>query len=328
MIKIIFQNVGQGDSIIIEWEIKEEKFIGIIDCNIYNDKNPVLEYLQQNQIFQIEFILLSHLHYDHFSGMADVFEHCIKNKIRTKYFFHTNASFLGEIYNRIFTSQKLQKGVLSFVKKFESYDKFIDEIIQVNCHLKEFNLTDNIKMKFLAPKGRIYEIMSKQLARKINKITTSNLDINKIATITCIQNDKESILLTSDAALASFHKISDRIDRELVTVQVPHHGSFKNIYPKFWYSIRKQKQCPSVLSVGNEPKDKLPDIKSVEFFHINDFDVQSTNCVYGINDFFKVKTTQISPKSICLDNFSRLRKSDNNDINDKFNGDKIFNFNW
>ena len=327
MITVNFKNVGQGDSIIIEWENKGKKSIGIIDCKVYNEKNPILEYLQQNLILEIEFILLSHLHYDHFSGMADIFEFCINRKIKTKYFFHTNAPFIGEIYNRIFTSQKLQRGIKRFIEYYELFDKLVGDKIQVTCHLRDYKLTDNIILKFIAPKGRTYDIMSKQLSRKVNKISTSKLDINKIATITCIQNNKDCILLTSDATLGSYKKIDKKIERNVVLSQVPHHGSYYNIYPRFWTSIKRDESCPAVFSVGYEPKDKLPDKSTVEFFHNNKFDIHSTNSVYGISEFFKIKSIiSESLKSLCLNNFSVLRNVNYYDesIIDKYNGDKKF----
>jgi competence protein ComEC len=92
MLRIRFLNVGQGDSIILEWQdITDLSWkIGIIDCNLYLNANPTLSYLIQNNYKEIEFILLSHPHSDHFSGMKALLLHCEKNQISIKYFFHTS----------------------------------------------------------------------------------------------------------------------------------------------------------------------------------------------------------------------------------------------
>lgn len=86
---INFKNVGQGDSIILEWENNGEKKCGIIDCNRYNGGNPVLLHLQKMQIKEIVFIFLSHPHEDHFSGMLELLEYCETQQIQILRFAHT-----------------------------------------------------------------------------------------------------------------------------------------------------------------------------------------------------------------------------------------------
>ena len=123
--------VGQGDSIIIEWINNNQKHFGIIDCNLFQNSNPILNHLEQYSIKEIDFIILSHFHYDHFSGMADIFEYCIENNIIVKSFYHTIITELGQVYNRIFISQKLQRGVKRFVDTYENFDRFVKDKIHV-----------------------------------------------------------------------------------------------------------------------------------------------------------------------------------------------------
>lgn len=67
MINVEFFNVDQGDTIILEWEYDKKKLIGIIDANINKaNNNPLLSFLQQSVYKEIEFIILTHLHFDHF----------------------------------------------------------------------------------------------------------------------------------------------------------------------------------------------------------------------------------------------------------------------
>ncbi|MCY7362979.1 MAG: hypothetical protein LH629_13085, partial [Ignavibacteria bacterium] len=63
MITVLFKNVGQGDSILVEWLNGSQKHFGIIDCNLYESRNPLLEELANRNIEFIDFIILSHLHY-------------------------------------------------------------------------------------------------------------------------------------------------------------------------------------------------------------------------------------------------------------------------
>jgi beta-lactamase superfamily II metal-dependent hydrolase len=149
--------------------------------------------------------------------------------------------------------------------------------------------------------------MAKQLARKVNRITTSSADINKLSTVIKIYNNKYAILLTSDAVKKSFVTLRNSISHEVVLAQVPHHGSFRNIDEKFWDSVIKTKKCPAVFSVGDEPKDKLPNKETVAFFDIRGYDVHSTSSVYGINDYFGFSTSTQNPRSTILNTFSKLR---------------------
>lgn len=91
MINITFKNVDQGDSILLEWQNEEdETIIGIIDCNLKKDKsNPILNYIIKNRIQKIEFMLLSHPHFDHYSGLVELLEFIIQNKIKLRNFLHT-----------------------------------------------------------------------------------------------------------------------------------------------------------------------------------------------------------------------------------------------
>ena len=90
MVKITFKNVGQGDSILLEWNSNNKLKIAIVDCNLYQCTNPTLDYIIQQEIKEIEFIILSHPHTDHFSGFYELLEYCRNNRIRINRFLHTS----------------------------------------------------------------------------------------------------------------------------------------------------------------------------------------------------------------------------------------------
>lgn len=327
MITVHFKNVGQGDSIIAEWSNEGINYIGIIDCHTINGLNPTLEYLKTKTDFVFYFIILSHLHFDHFSGFADLFHYCISKKIKVKYFYHSLAPFLSEIYNRVFTSMKIQGEVDRFMKTYDHFDGYIEEKIPVSSYTADLKLNDKITLSFLAPAGRVYEEMAKQISRKVIGATTTSADVNKLSTIVQIHNKNQSIIFCADAVKKSFKKIRDKIRREVVMTQVPHHGSIGNIDEVFWQNLKKINNCPAVFSVGDEPKDKLPNEKTVAFFVDNRFDIYSTNKVYGLKTYFGKTTSPVvgASQSKILNTFSKLRKATSlYIISDKFNGDKKF----
>src|SRR5260370_33247521 len=68
-IKVAFLDVGQGDTIVISCSETHEAFV--VDCI---DADAVLEYLEQEQIQFLRSIIVTHLHADHYSGVADLLE--------------------------------------------------------------------------------------------------------------------------------------------------------------------------------------------------------------------------------------------------------------
>jgi len=332
LITTTFKNVNQGDSIILEWSTNEKQCIGIIDCNIKDKENPILNYLKEKKPTELEFIILSHFHFDHYSGLAEIFEFCVQQKIKIKKFYHTIFVLLYENYNRILISKKVERETQRFFESYDLVDHLIEDSIEISHHLAPLNLTNKINLSFLAPSGNTYKDLIKQLARKNNKIVKTAVDMNKLSTIIKIENELECILLTSDAVKDSFKKIkkNNLINKKITLVQVPHHGSWHNIYEPFWNDLIKEKNCPAIFSVGYEPKDKLPNEQTVEFFSNNNFSIYSTNSVFGIESYFKIpnNTSIISNKSILLNSFSSLKRRSNLNLNNNLsnlNGDHSFN---
>ena len=89
--QITFKNVGQGDSIILEWSRNNEPRLGIVDCHIFQNTNPTVRHLQKVGCRKIDFIILSHPHDDHFSGMLELLEFCEKQDIPILRFMHSAA---------------------------------------------------------------------------------------------------------------------------------------------------------------------------------------------------------------------------------------------
>ena len=330
-----FKNVGQGDSIIVEWESEGKNKIGIIDCNLYENKNPVLDYLDyltQKSLTEIEFVVLSHFHYDHFSGMPQLFKFCIDRGIKIKWFLHTFVEIALHIYKKIEPRKKIEQAIIDFFNYVELSDKIIINDLSVNSYIVPIKLSDKITMTFLGPSPKTGSNFAKLINRKvINKEFTYN-DINKFSTIIYIECDKSGILLTSDSVIGNYRNLQKKINKEIILTQAPHHGSSKNVYTDFWKALAKKEKCPVVFSVGYEPKDKLPNKDTVEFFDKLGFEVHSTNSVYGISEYFnqgKTETKDLSNnKTHLLNHFSKktntIYRSPIN--NPKYEGDQKFAF--
>jgi beta-lactamase superfamily II metal-dependent hydrolase len=282
-LRLTFKDVGQGDSIFLEWEKDGSQCYGIIDCNVYNGTIPILDELKARSVRRINFILLTHMHFDHYSGMGYLLDYLIENGIQVDYFYHTFAQDYLFIFDRSNLSQKVKEATLLFINKLEEalQKNFIRDIIgSVDHHCMPYELFGTVQMKVLAPNGRDYYEFSQ------NRIQGKQVDPNRIATIVLISNGSEGILLTSDAAGKSFKRITGKVTIPMAMVQVPHHGSPANLYPEFWNPLTKKLECPAVFSVGDVRKDKLPKFEVVDFFEKEGYYNTSTNYVYGIKEYY------------------------------------------
>jgi beta-lactamase superfamily II metal-dependent hydrolase len=76
-IEIIVFDVGEGDSIAVEFPVGGEMKWGIIDCCQRSDDNEpsVLRFIRDNSIQELEFVCLTHFHYDHYRGLSKVLQY-------------------------------------------------------------------------------------------------------------------------------------------------------------------------------------------------------------------------------------------------------------
>ena len=104
--EIEFKNVNQGDSILIKWDQDDKQKIGLIDCHSDND-NPSLKFIEANKhrIKEIEFVFISHPHFDHFSGVVDLFKFCEKNNIQINQLGFTFDNAISFAYSGLAASK-------------------------------------------------------------------------------------------------------------------------------------------------------------------------------------------------------------------------------
>jgi beta-lactamase superfamily II metal-dependent hydrolase len=333
--QVTFKNVGQGDSILLEWEKEGKTHYGIIDCNIYDAKNPVLEEIIKKKVSYIDFIILSHFHFDHYSGLGELLEYLTDNKITVGIFIHTLTSMFLEIFELQENSRRVIRNTENFALNFEKANKeeILLEIDAASNKYTPIHLYDEVYLSFLAPTNQDEILLSKQKIRYSKKLSTTFPDVNFVSTVILISNKDEGILLTSDAKKHSFVRIfrkmaTDKMKLHVKLIQVPHHGSLYNLEEKFWNYIKKDDKCPAIFSVGDSKKDKLPNKEVVEFFDTIGCHNISTNYVYGISDFYPgtTITDNKNPLGYNLPIFATKIKTIPKAIpHSRFQGDQILN---
>jgi competence protein ComEC len=254
-VKITFKEVDQGDSIIIQWADNKIDKLGIIDCNLKEDKtNPILNELKKLSISEIEFIILSHPHTDHFSGLNELLNYCESDNIVVHRFIQTcdvsKENLLASVKGFIATTEleKLFKNI------HRLYTTTIKKIYAASDSSSELQLNERWKLKFLAPTHdeKIQFINGKYTPELKPKVNASAA--NYLSSFIKIYSDNHHIFLTSDVVKSVFQREVDTksvvLPTELILGQIPHHGSKENFLNYFWSKQSRAFHTDSAISVG------------------------------------------------------------------------------
>jgi beta-lactamase superfamily II metal-dependent hydrolase len=292
--KVKFLNVGHGDSIVLEWYCADNIKVGIVDCKKHNGKVPTIEYLRNGQPKEIEILILSHPHIDHYSGFIELLEYIETNNIKIKCFAHT---LFGDPKYLNWTESKTEdrKNLESIITKVEDFkdNKNIIEDIEWPIQNWRYHLDDDYCLKALSPSDS--EIRTRKAKinyyKKENRFLCSSSS-NYLSSVLLLSNikTKKHFLLTSDAVDITFERLhkSKAIPEEIALsgIQVPHHGSSKSMYEKFWSSLDYDFDKEANISAGLNSKYNLPDYEVVSFLDKIGLKQDITNYINGFKDYF------------------------------------------
>ena len=329
MINIIFKDVGHGDSIIIEWFNENgEKEVGVIDCNLKGESNPVLSHIQGISLQSISFILLTHPHYDHYSGLRQLLEYCEQSGIIISRFLHT-AHQVPEYLMSAVKSSLAKKELVSLFKKIQGLWEAgtIEYQSYVNIDRKDLSLNNEISIRFLSPS---VEEDSKYL-KSIKPFTEEEEPFNKakanwLSSVLKIYSEDWYVLLTSDVERSVLKKLGidyhTEFREELFLCQAPHHGAWGNHYRSFWrHRNPDKKNVPVVFSAG-ENSYNHPSKQALDDLSKYGFEIYSTNVVGNLAELTKEEQRYIDTIEASLNIFSDEIEKDN--ALTKLEGDKSF----
>tara|TARA_R100001460_G_scaffold73077_2_gene113962 strand:+ start:1133 stop:2065 length:933 start_codon:yes stop_codon:yes gene_type:complete len=254
LVDITFKYVGNGDSIIIEYLVNDSKKIGVIDVCTNAGNNAVLSHIKKEQYSKIEFLIISHFHHDHCSGLKALLKYCEDNKIEIGFF-----GFPILLDKRIIRSLKIgkqKKHDVGSAFKY-AYDLYkadlIHEMKDVGLGHEGINLNNKYTLKFISPAiDELNRYTAKVFDKGLKLKDSPNHNIVAISTV--IESDSEYVLLTSDIEFNSLKRIGRRIlknySKKLILAQVPHHGSRDNHYKEFWNLRNRDIDTPIVISCG------------------------------------------------------------------------------
>jgi len=284
---VTFKNVGQGDSIILEWLNPDGLLhVGIIDCKIApNNTCPVVDYLRSLSDYVLAFVLFTHPHKDHYDGSLDLIDY-IKMSGTIVLNFASTFRFSPESIRK-FTQREA-----------DLFNRFLDAKKSIDDHVKNSLVATaagalklngkELVLTYLAPSEIEVEKFQDRITFEWSeKFTKGNTAANYLSTILIVEGCKDFILLTSDADKSLFldsRGISESFYGKVRLAQVPHHGAAHNYDDEFWKALPRSPDCIAVVSVGSN-RYGHPDPNVLRSLSSNGYRVALTNVVNGAKTY-------------------------------------------
>ena len=255
MLRVIFKSVGQGDCVIIEWEEQGGSGIGIIDCKAVSGYNAAVKHLEDTTPPEVAFIILSHPHQDHYSGLLDVLEHCQRNDISIGLFGHTARNHM-DFLRSVVMGYSARKQLVQLYREVEAL--YTSGLIKRRGIVSDLAApvplgSAGMQLRFLSPSETEFKAFIQSL-RHPDLTVKSAPDPNLLSTITMVETEEWHVLLTADATKDALKRVGlselKKENRPLRLGQVPHHGSVENHYRAFWRNRRHEDGAPLAISVG------------------------------------------------------------------------------
>ena len=302
-IKVEFINVGQGDCIVLNWtKNNRDPGLGIVDCADF-DKSRL--YFENKAIKEIDFLVLSHPHSDHFYGMRRLLD-----------FFKEKEIVVKEIWITFLFAKTFLKGIngisqKDFIKGAVKDIYLLDELCALLAEIdrrhnakesilkfafedKTISLNSEYQLKVLAPDivestqsfiDSTFTPKTRKLKKTLKNELTQNPDANLLSSCLLILSKQGNILLTSDLTTKEKRRIFKKHIAnlsDLQLMQVPHHGSLNGFCETCLNQMPYREDCIAVISVGNNnyghPKDEV-----VKYYNSNFKNLHLTGHNININ---------------------------------------------
>lgn len=291
--QITFKDVGQGDSIIFEWVEEGVPKIGIIDCSKKGKKNPVLNHFINKKYTQIEFIILTHPHSDHYSGLPELLNYIEEKGYVIIKIAHTLESTHIRFWKYLEVGSTDTRVLSKLIRKFkELKTKGLLKMMDTLSKGVPVKINDSAILECLAPTQDEKEEYVKLVKMNADEnIKEASQAANYLSTIFRLQIGDCYFLFTSDAEKMAFHTILNRGEytfkgHKYVLCQLPHHGSENNHLPEFWKSIEIEKELShATISAGQHKSYDHPAFEVVKHFHDIGYVVNCTNIVNGMTEY-------------------------------------------
>jgi len=244
--KIIIFDVGQGDSIMIDFDNKKV----IIDGGSNWDLDQYLENMFIFPFCKLEMMFVTHPQYDHITGLKRMLERCNVNNV-----VFNVVPYKSNTYH-------------DFLVKLETYSK-TNKVGQFDQKVVEGDTYEFGEMKLITlwPTERFISTLKK------------SENINNISTVLFLDYKDYEAIFTGDIeekALnrVNFDSVIKYIDGPLDLYKVSHHGAINGLSKKVLLQLKPQ-TC--VISVGKDNRYNHPDPVVLDFLSQINCEVRRTD---------------------------------------------------
>lgn len=218
---VIYLNAGQGNASIVT--LPNGKIM-VIDCNVDNSPDNIVEFLENANRKNVDYLIVTHPHYDHMSGVE---------------YFATNNFEVGEVWIPMFERQKELESPYSY-EKWLKYEMALKKLEDNGAKIK----TPYARNAPIIEDGKL---QIKVLGPSYNS-QCKNEDIHEESMVIQIKFGKTSLLFPGDATHNQLERINNYYDIEDTTVnQSCHHGSRKCLNEEVLKAVNAKY---TVISVG------------------------------------------------------------------------------
>jgi len=308
-LEITFKKVGQGDTIFLEWEAGGQRKVAIIDCNLNeNSLNPGLDYFKSTKLKRIEFIIISHPHYDHFSGFIELLEFCQSNNVKIGVFLHTMGVHKEYLISAV--KGNVEKSALANLLRLvhkQVANGTIEDYGSVNNFSKTIPLQNDWELSFIGPTQSEIDKYCSVAMKHLNATNPliQNANANLLSTLIKISNKNNYILLTSDTTKNVFRKFQRKgmqlFKEQMILGQVSHHGSESDYLQSFWKEIKREAGTPLIISVGTNdyghPSKHVISTLDSHQYEVYRTDIAQTDFSKKVIALLDIISTSVSPNN-------------------------------
>lgn len=226
-IAVHFVDVGQGNCTIVQYGNEGV----MIDAGEREEASVILEFLEENGITNLKYVVATHPHSDHIGGMATVLENITAEEI---YFPH--------IIDKYAPTSKTYLNLLETVDRNNIQTHFINDNTTVQF--------GDVTITLISP------------VEQVN-------DFNNMSLLTKVDYGDTSVMLLADAEnreLESILEANPTFDFSADVYLVPHHGSNTSLHEEFLARINARN---AVISCGLDNSYGHPHIEIEEYLQSN-----------------------------------------------------------
>ena len=327
MLDIWMLNVGKGDSIALRYtDNNKNEFYGVIDSNTANDgvDPEAVKFLKGLKVKEISFLLLTHPHHDHFSGISKIFNNFSISHIYTYPFGIDDKNLVkkwAELYKKNTGHIEASAGkinersleMLRVLAEFEKNSTKLMELFGPHNRIKPFGFhTEQIELHVILPyKKNKGEIFQRVRGEEIDVVNNPNL--NKLSASLLVKYKNKSVVFGADSTYECWirHKKDNHFEPLNSDIfKVNHHGSDADCKDEVFQYIfgDKHEKIALISSNGNQhhPSDKT--LKRISEMGIKPYCTNlSLHCGHNIHNLYNNPNIPAETRNfINLNNSPRL----------------------